>query len=238
MGSKGNVIYKAGLALVIGVVIFAVYFNNEATLERIKSARNARASAEALSAASGAPPAPPETQSVISEAPPVSSEASSVTSEAPSVPPGATSEPDPERKTSGRSRSLNFTLYDINNESKPFSDYRGGIAIMVFWSPAEEASVRLPEIIAEEIGLMAEDGGLGYGVSLISICSPGDAAGLKTDGFAEYVDKDGKLARLFSVDGYPATFFFNPDGELSGYQKGALTREQIARLALEAAESA
>lgn len=268
MKNKKNILYKFGLTIVLAIFVFALYFNNQTTINKLKNKNKAAAAvvsveagevANAVSAGdvddvvtTGAE-ASAVTTGAVADAVTTGAEAdviaaSAVTADTATDADNAsdtatnTTATNPVESTSAaagvRDHSFNFNLYDINGNSTSFSDYRGATVFMVFWTPYNVDSGLLPGKLAAE----APDTGPAADSSKneIAVISVCVSGGDDYNDAAslQYWDADAKLARLFQVTDYPTTFVFNPNGELRDYIIGDIDAAQMGRLAEQASVAA
>jgi len=146
-------------------------------------------------------------------------------------------------------RSFGFMLYDTNGNEKAFTEYRGSIVFMLFWEPNNTESVDLYQIIEGTLPDLIKTEQGDVPISLITVraagaedeAEPGELTipadtedESMTGGAAHFYDKDSELARIFMIKDYPATYVFNPKGELSGYYSGQLGARRIEGLIAQA----
>ena len=148
-----------------------------------------------------------------------------------------------------QAEGADFILYGNEGVQKHFSDYRGNIAIVVFWTPGISESLQQLGTVIETLNTLDLSD-----VSLISVCVPdkyvnageniGDGtaalpagdngsdgtAALPTGGFDAYTDAEADLARLFLLSEYPTTYIFKTSGAMSDYQKGYIGAARIERM--------
>lgn len=115
-----------------------------------------------------------------------------------------------------------FTLEDLDGNSVTLSDYEGKIVILNFWA---EWCIYCVEEMPDFNTLdkeLAESGD-----AIILAVNVRDSQKTVQDFLAEnslglkvLMDEDGTVASMYSVSGYPTTFFINPDGSLYTYIPG------------------
>lgn len=115
-----------------------------------------------------------------------------------------------------------FTLKDLDGNTVTLSDYEGKIVILNFWAEwcifcVEE----MPDFNTLNKDLEES------GDAIILTVNVRDSQETVQDFLAEnnlglkvLMDEDGTVASMYSVSGYPTTFFINPDGSLYTYIPG------------------
>ena len=141
-----------------------------------------------------------------------------------------------EEVVSERDRSLEFTLYDMDEKAVLFSEFRGKIVFLTFWSPWETTSLsQLSELAAvyqtEEFSDKAAVLTV-YSVENISGMTEKTleiltGTGLGVDNL--FFDIKGKLSKSFFVDSYPVTYIFDSEGRIYDYKKGLFDKDRILR---------
>ena len=252
MKNKKDILYKSGLILLIALFVIAMYYNSVSLRDR---RFNAAGDENAGGAGTGA------TGGTIGGNANEGGNANNVAA-------GGNGGSDGDENAGGNGGSdsatggnsdavsygdaagvaFNFTLYDSGGAATEFSEYRGNIAFIIFWTPANATSLRVVDTLKDGLPDTVEAVSGGFDVSLISICVPdgdgsqsaapdGEATG--NDGVVDrYVDKDGNLVRLFSPSEYPAIYVFYPGGELCGYFQGDIEVTRIESLIRRAGEYA
>ncbi|MCL2058679.1 MAG: hypothetical protein FWH01_06420 [Oscillospiraceae bacterium] len=260
MPDKKELLYKICMSLVIGVFIVALYFNNEATIDKMASASRERAEMDAApdaeaEAGSGASIGAEDEISGGIEFE-ISGGVEVETSGGIEIEIGGSAEDEingvAEVETSAGdqnpSRAFNFTLYGTDGQDREFSDYRGRAVFMVFWAQQNEDSVRQIQSLANainEYGLGGEGDAGRDAPALIAVCvgdgietAVGGADVVETDvvgissiaEFDSFIDVGGQLSGMFLVDECPATYIFYPNGELCDYQNGYFDGRRLERL--------
>jgi cobalamin biosynthesis Mg chelatase CobN len=152
-----------------------------------------------------------------------------------------------------RNRALNFTLYRADGGNAEFSDFRGEVVFLTFWTPGNPESAELLSALTGALADEAVSAAGGEGVRFLNVCVQGQeaepgaesaaepaaetVAGSATVGSDSFLDRDARLARLFLLKTYPTTYVFYPSGELCDYQKGILSAERVRELAAEASRA-
>ena len=131
-------------------------------------------------------------------------------------------------------RALEFVLHNKDGEEVRFSEFRGKVVFMAFWSPWDSASVAgMGELAAAK-----QTEGFADKATILMVYSVESLSGLAekaleiavSAGLGEddlFFDIEGKLAKAFFVESYPVTFVFDGGGRVRDYKKGLYDREDI-----------
>ena len=199
------------MAVMIAIFVSALYLNNERIIENISNARKERAAAIAGGSASDmvetAAVQMTETAAVktTETASAQIAETEAVyTTETAAVIMTETAAVQLTETASAQADGLNFLLYDRDGAGKNFSDYRGNVAVIVFWTPWIHESIRQISEIYESLNI--PNVSVEYDAAFISVCVPNEytGAGFSAQHDAELADE----AETGGLEGF---------GELEGY---------------------
>ena len=174
MGNKKEIIYKICMALAIALFVTALYLNNEATIESMVDAKMERAAADVQNT---------DAQYASEQ------NADAENADMQNVDADNTG-------AQNHDKAFNFILYDEGGAAKEFSDYRGDIVFLVFWTPDSSESISQIATMKEALQITdsstpdisgatgAPDTPGAPGISLVSVWVPDElvVTGMAVDG--------------------------------------------------------
>ena len=120
-----------------------------------------------------------------------------------------------------------FELENLTGEIKHLSDYQGKVVVLNFWATwCGPCTYEMPffqeiyESYASEIAVLA----VNNQESIDRVSPFVEELGLT---YEILMDKDGGIATLYQVLGFPTTYFIDPNGIIKFLHVGVLTEEQL-----------
>lgn len=121
-----------------------------------------------------------------------------------------------------------FVLADLDGNEVRLSDYAGETVILNFWATwCAPCRVEMPELQAVQEDYAFAD------VNVLAVNQGEDAervrdfydeVGLSLPGL---LDSDGKVGQTYGAFFLPSTLFINPDGEITVFHRGIISRKQV-----------
>lgn len=123
-----------------------------------------------------------------------------------------------------------FTLSDVDGKTVRLSDFRGQRVVLNFWATwCPPCRAEMPDLDAVAVEMKDR----GVVVLAIDVLEPPETVRAYVEdlrlGLRPVLDRDGAVAELYRVNGYPTSFFVDSQGNVQDVHVGPLTRATTLR---------